>query len=109
MAPLFFVSPEAQLPVPVTEENTLLMEGYEVPVHEMDDDRQHIQQHMQAMKMGDGHNQKKFMAHIWLHTQQAQRKQQAMMASQPQPMRPGQNPPGAIHPDNMPLSMPRNM
>jgi len=136
IAPLVFVSPEAQLPVPVTEENTLLMEGYEVPVHEMDDDRQHIQQHMQAMKMGDGHNQKKFMAHIWLHTQQAQRKQQAMMASQqmgqpgqpgapggagqgmpgqprmgaqPQPMRPGQNPAGAIHPDSMPLSMPRNM
>jgi len=136
IAPLVFVSPEQQLPVPVTEENMLLAEGYEVPVHDMDDDKMHIQKHMQAMKMGEGHNQKKFMAHIWLHTQQAQRKQQAMMAAQqmgqpgqpgapggagqgmpgqprmgaqPQPMRPGQNPPGAIHPDSMPLSMPRNM
>ena len=135
IAPLVFVSPEAQLPVPVTEENSLLGEGYEVPVHEMDDDKQHIQMHMQAMKMLDGQNQKKFMAHIWQHTQQAQRKQQAMaaaqqpqqpgtpgappgagtglpgqprMGAQPQPMRPGQNPPGAIHPDNQPLSMPRN-
>jgi hypothetical protein len=134
IAPLVFVSPEQQLPVPVNEENALLMEGYEVPVHDMDDDNQHIQQHMQAMKMGEGHNQKKFMAHIWMHTQQKQKKQQAMMAAQqqagqpggpggagpgmpgqprpgaqPQPMRNAQNPPGAIHPDQMPMSMPRNM
>jgi hypothetical protein len=84
--------------------------------------------------MGEGHNQKKFMAHIWMHTQQKQKKQQAMMAAQqqagqpgapggagqgmpgqprpgaqPQPMRNAQNPPGAIHPDQMPMSMPRNM
>lgn len=133
LAPLVFVSPEAQLPVPVNEENLLLDEGYAAPVHEMDDDDQHIQAHMMAMKISQGSSQKKFQVHIFQHMQQKAKKQQAAMAAQKggmpgvpggagpgvagtprpgaQPGQPrgGQNPPGAIHPDNMPLSMPRNM
>jgi hypothetical protein len=135
LAPLVFVSPEMQMPVPVEEENLMLDEGFEVPTHEMDDDKQHIQAHMMAMKLRQN-NQKKFLAHIWKHQQQAQRKQmqaqQAQLAAmQGQQGVPGgagpgvagtprmgaqagaprnaQNPAGAIHPDRMPLSMPRNM
>lgn len=131
LAPLIFVSPEQQMPVPVNEENMLLSEGFEVPTHQMDDDKQHIQEHMQAMQMmqaqGEGKNQKKFQAHIWKHMQQGQAKQQAAMQPQGGPgagepgipggagpgvagtprhgAQPGQprfqGPPGAIHRDQM--------
>ena len=135
LAPLVFESPEMQMPVPVDEENMMLGEGYEVPVHQMDDDKQHIMGHQQAMQMmqmqGDAKNQKKYLAHIWQHIQQAQAKQQAAMQQQqgaqgvPGGAGPGvagtprigaqpgmprtQGPPGMIHSDRMqsPGMMPR--
>lgn len=135
LAPLIFISPEMQLPVPVNEENMLLSEGYKVPTHEMDDDDQHIQAHMMAMKINEGQSgagsAKKFQEHIFLHMQQKQRKQQAAMQQQqgapgmpggagpgvagtPRPgAQPGQprsqGPAGMIHQDQMPGSMPRKM
>jgi hypothetical protein len=135
LAPLIFISPEMQLPVPVDEENMLLSEGYKVPTHEMDDDNQHIQAHLMAMKIneaqGSGGSAKKFQEHIFLHMQQKQRKAQAQMAQQQgapgvpggagpgvagtprQGAQPGaprnQGPPGMIHADQMPGSMPRKM
>ena len=135
LAPLIFVSPEDQLPVPVDQENMLLAEGFEVPTHPMDDDQQHIQAHgmlMQQLQMGgQAKNLKKFQAHMWKHMQQAQAKQMAAMQPQPgmggpqQGQQPGQagtprigaqpgqprqqNPPGSIHQDQMqdPTVMPR--
>lgn len=137
LAPLIFISPEQQLPVPVDEENSMLAQGFEAPVHQMDDDKAHIQGHQQAMQMmqqsGDNKNQKKFLAHIWAHMQQAQMKQQAQM--QPPQGAPGvpggagpgvagsprmgaqtqgprtQGPPGMIHRDQMqdPSVMPRKV
>lgn len=132
LAPLIFVSPEQQMPVPVEEENAMLAQGFEVPTHEMDPDDLHIQAHMQALQMGDGGNKKKFLAHIYAHIQQKQKKQQAQMqaqqgqqgmpgaagpgvagtprpGAQPQAPRGGQNPPGAIHADQMndPAAAPR--
>ena len=86
LSPLVFVSPEAQLPVPVDQENMLLSEGFEVPVHPQDDDMQHVQSHMQllkAMQMGEGtKNTKKIQTHIFKHMQQAQQKQAAAMQQQ---------------------------
>jgi hypothetical protein len=86
LSPLVFVSPEAQLPVPVGQENMLLAEGFEVPVHPQDDDQQHIQAHMQllqAMQQGEGpKNTKKIQTHIFKHVQQGQAKQQAAMQQQ---------------------------
>jgi len=86
LAPLIFVAPEQQLPVPVHQENALLAEGFEVPTHPMDDDQQHIQAHAQLMQQiqmsGEGRNLKKVQTHIWRHMQQAQAKQQAQMQQQ---------------------------
>ena len=83
LAPLVFVSPEAQLPVPVEQENMMLAEGFEVPTHPMDDDQQHMQAHGQLMRSiqmsGEGKNLKKIQTHIWKHMQQGQAKQQAQM------------------------------
>ena len=88
LAPLVFVSPEAQLPVPVEQENMLLSEGFEVPTHPQDDDQQHVQSHMQllrAIQMGEGGKSlKKIQTHIFKHMQQAQQKQQAAMQQQQQ-------------------------
>ncbi len=141
LAPLIFVSPEAQLPVPADQENALLSEGYEVPTHQMDDDQQHIAAHQAAIQqmemMGEKKNNKKFLEHIWKHTQQIQAKQQAAMQAQMQPpagapgvpggagpgvagtprqgAQPGQprfqGPSGMIHQDQMqdPTMMPRKI
>src|SRR6516165_9749493 len=99
LAPLVFVSPEAQLPVPVEQENMMLAEGFEVPTHPMDDDQQHMQAHGQLMRSiqmsGEGKNLKKIQTHIWKHMQQGQAKQQAQMQAQQQQGMPGM-PGGAI-------------
>ena len=83
LAPLTFVSPADQMPVPVEQENSLLLAGYEVPTHELDDDQQHIQQHTMVLQDAEGKNApnaKKTLTHIFAHVQQMQRKQQAQMA-----------------------------
>jgi hypothetical protein len=80
LAPLIFLSPEQQLPVPVDQENNLLLSGYEVPVHELDDDQQHIQAHSTILQTPEGKaapNAKKTLAHIFAHMQQMAKKQQA--------------------------------
>lgn len=82
LAPLIFQSPESQMPVPAMQENSLLLSGFEVPVHDMDDDQSHIQQHATILQDAEGKNApnaKKTQAHIWAHMQQMQRKQQAAM------------------------------
>jgi len=94
IAPLVFSPPEAQMSVPVDQENMLLAEGFDVPTHPQDDDRQHIQAHMgllQSMQMGGGgKNQKKIQTHIWKHMQQAQTKMQMAMQAQMGGGAPGQ-------------------
>ena len=94
LAPLVLEPPEKQLPVPVEQENMLLINGYEVPTHQMDDDQQHIQAHtglMQAAMASEnvqGGAVRKIQAHIFKHMQQMQAKQQAAMQQQQGP--PGQ-------------------
>ena len=85
LAPLVFVSPQDQMPVPVEQENTLLLAGFEVPTHEMDDDEAHIKAHAMILQDAEGKNApnaKKTQAHIWAHMQQIQLKQQAQMQAQ---------------------------
>jgi hypothetical protein len=80
LAPLIFLSPEQQLPVPVESENHLLLSGYEVPVHDLDDDQQHIQAHSAILQTPEGKaapNAKKTLAHIFAHMQAIAKKQQA--------------------------------
>lgn len=131
LAPLIFLSPEDQMPVPAASENNLLLAGYEVPTHQMDDDQAHIQTHTQILNTPEGKsapNAKKTLAHIWAHLQQMQKKQAAQMAPQGAPGVPGgavggqpqpgvagsprmgaqpaqatggQGPPGSIHQDQL--------
>lgn len=93
LAPMILVSPEQQMPVPVEQENSLLLSGFEVPTHEMDDDQAHIQGHATILQDAEGKNApnaKKTQAHIWAHMQQMQMKQQAQMqAGQGEPGIPG--------------------
>jgi hypothetical protein len=85
LAPLIFLSPEQQMPVPVDSENNLLLAGYQVPVHDMDDDQAHIQAHTQILQTPEGKaapNAKKTLEHIFLHMQAIAKKQQAQMQAQ---------------------------
>jgi len=90
LAPQIFLSPEQQMPVPVDSENNLLLAGYEVPVHDLDDDQAHIQAHTAILQTPEGKNApnaKKTLAHIFAHMQAIAKKQQAAM--QPQGGAPG--------------------
>jgi len=93
LAPLIFVSPEDQMPVPPDRENALLSSGFQVPTHPMDDDQHHIETHAQLLQTPDGKKPpeaKKVQTHIWEHLQQISKKQQSQMApSQGAPGVPG--------------------
>ncbi|HYM33416.1 MAG TPA: hypothetical protein VEU47_19105 [Candidatus Cybelea sp.] len=132
IAPLVFVSPRDQLSIDAKLENEMLAAGFAVPVHPMDDDPKHLQEHMKEMAKGDPHGT--IQVHMQQHQQQMQAKNaMAMMqAMQGQPgvpggagpgvagtPRPGAQPgvsrmkgfPGSIHQDRLPssggLQMPR--
>ena len=126
---LIFKDMKSQLTIEPDIENEILMNGMPVGVHPMDDDIQHIQAHMQAMQQAGGDPTGNFKQHIMLHQQQMQKKQMAAMMQQQQMLegpqqqqqggggprpgavsqapRGGQQPPGAIHQDRMPVAMPR--
>lgn len=88
LAPLIFESQASQMPVPVQQEEMLLLHGFEVPVNPMDDDQQHIQAHMQLLQQAQatgsvqGGVLKKIQQHVFAHMQQAQKKQMAAMQAQ---------------------------
>ena len=110
-----------QLTVPPDEENAMLSEGFEVHVHPLDQDIEHLKSHMQAFQQtGDPHQT--IQVHIRAHLQSMQMKNAAAMQQQmaqrgggqppgggpgqpqpgaqpagPRPM--GKRPPGATHPD----------
>jgi hypothetical protein len=114
-------------------ENQLLLDGFVVPVHPMDDLKKHIPAHQQAMqKSGDPHGTIRvhLMAHMNAFQAQQQAQQQAQMGqgppnggppqqgggsrgprqgAMPGMPRGGQQPAGAIHKDQMsdPMRMPR--
>jgi len=110
-------------------ENEMMVNGIMVEVHEGDDDAQHIQSHSMAGKMSTDPTGM-IRSHIQSHMQALQKKREAAMpkpqgqpgipggagpgvagtprmGAQPQMPRPGQQPPGGIHPDQMPGGIPR--
>ena len=109
-------------------ENQMLAEGFDLMAHPLDDDKAHMQAHMQAMQQ-TGDMSGVFRVHMMRHQQQMQQRQQAMMAQQaggmqgPQQQgggprgapRPGaasqkgrnQGPPGMVPQDRMALGPPR--
>lgn len=127
LAPHVLIDQRDQMSMDAGLENQLMHNLFPVQVHEMDNDVQHIQSHL--MEFGQGVLQQHPMddkvselarGHILMHMQQMKVKaaaamQQQVLAQGGAP-RPGavnqppsgmQNPPGAIHKDQMPMSMPR--
>jgi hypothetical protein len=125
-----------QLTIPQDQENEMLLDGFMVPVHPLDNDEQHLPVVMSAIQQtGDPHGT--LRVHMQAHLQQRQAKAQAQMMQKmaqqmqgagppggqqrppgmPQPgaapagPRLVKGPPGAVHPDNASraggLQMPR--
>jgi hypothetical protein len=130
LAPLILVSVEDQMSMPPAQENELLQHGFETPVSPMDNDIEHLQVHQMLMALGDPHGTVRL--HMTMHMHQLQAKQAQMQPRQPGVQgkpggagpgvagtpKPGavpagprmmKGPGGMIHPDQMPLSMPRKM
>jgi len=137
LAPKIFKNMKSQLSLDPKIENTLLDQGFPVEVHTMDDDKAHIQVHMQDLESGDPTGQKR--VHIQKHQQQMVNKQEAVLQQQlgqgkgmtapgtpggggkpgiagvprpgSQPAQPAnlKQPQGAVHPDMMTGTMPRKM
>lgn len=117
-APLIFKK-RTLISVDPMQENDMMLEGFPVQVHPIDDDQQHMQAHMIALQVGDPHQT--LANHMAMHMQQLQMKtaaQQGQQSGQPQggggggpggkgprqgaqpmPPRGGQQPAGAIHKD----------
>lgn len=112
---------------PQFENEQLLRNGVDIPVHPMDEDQEHLQAHAQEMQQF-GDLSGAIRAHMMRHMQQmqlkaAQMQQQQVGAMQPQQEGPGgsprqgakpggprpngQQPPGAVHRDRMPMGAPR--
>lgn len=126
---LTIVDQRDNLTIPQDEENQWLLDGYEVPVHPLDDDKMHLQHLMPAIQeSGDPHGT--LRVHAQQHFAQMQAKNQAQMMQAMQqnlggvpgpgggPRPPGQQPgpppgampagpralkgpPGGVHPDQM--------
>ena len=118
LAPEIFENLKAKLSMDPEMENEFLMEGLDLPIHELDEDQEHLKVHLKAMVRGDEHGSVR--QHMLLHRQQMNKKMmmaaQSMQAmqgpggpqgggprpgAQSQAPRGGQNPPGAIHADRM--------
>lgn len=118
LAPLVFKDIRSQLSLDPAQENKYLMEGLDMPVHPLDNHQEHMQEHQKLLEMGDpsGFGRAHLVKHQLALVQQVQAQQQAVQpqpgaqgpggagpkpGAQPGQIRGGQNPPGAIHQDQM--------
>lgn len=76
LAPLVFEDLKSSLSVDPDQENDLMEQGFDVPIHPLDDDAQHIASHSQALRM-NGDITGVIRIHILQHQQQMQEKAQA--------------------------------
>lgn len=119
LAPLIFQDEIEQLTIDVETENDLLTRGFEMEVHPLDNDQEHIKVHYEAMADGDPHGTKR--AHIIKHQNAIQQKammqaqmmqaqqQQQMAAMMGQPGMPGGAGPGGPGPAPGVAGTPRQM
>ena len=131
IAPNVLIDQRHQQSIDPNDENEMLLHGFQVTVQMMDNDVEHIKSHMMAMKQHAGQHIDLFKMHIMAHMKQLAAKSaeaaggQKRGSGQPQPggqpgggtpggaqpqiARPAQQPPGAIHEDQMqdPNRMPR--
>jgi hypothetical protein len=110
------IDERSQLSVDPMTENMMLEDGFDVPVHPLDNPQQHIQAHMAAMRLS-GDPTGAFRLHIQAHmaamaamAAQRQQMQQPGPGGGPGPPQPGaqpagprliKGPPGMIAPDQM--------
>lgn len=130
VAPNVLIDQRHQLSMNPMEENDLMLHNFPVTVQMMDNDVEHLKAHMEAMKTMGGnsaHDMNLFQLHILAHMNQLNMKSQQSaggkqapgnpqpgpgtprIGAQPGAQRPAQQPPGAIHQDQMadPNRMPR--
>lgn len=132
LAPLILEDIKDSLSVPAEFENSMLLDGFDIPVSPLDDDAQHMHVHQPLMNHGDLHGTVRL--HLMKHAKSMMEKQQAQAGPPPVegvPGKPGgvgpgvagtpkpgavpagphaaKSPNGAIHRDQMPMSMPRKM
>lgn len=124
VAPKILIDERNKFTVDADTENEMLHNGFDVEVHESDNDVEHLPSHMKGASLA-GDPAGKFKAHMAAHMQSMQKKRQMAQAQQqgapgspggaapgaagtPRPgaqagaPRPGgQNPPGAVHQDQM--------
>lgn len=124
MAPRILIDKRNQFSVDADMENEMLHNGFEVDVHEADDDPKHLQSHMRAASLA-GDPMALFKGHMQKHMMQLKAKREMQMMQQkgtpggpggaapgvagtprpgalPGPPRPGgQQPPGAVPQDQM--------
>jgi hypothetical protein len=124
VAPKILIDERNQFTVDAATENEMLHNGFDVPVHEADNDIEHLPEHMKGASL-TGDPGSLFKKHMAMHMQSLQKKREKAQAAQPgapggpggaaagvagtprpgaQPgqTRPGgQNPPGAVHQDQM--------
>lgn len=122
LGPRILIDERAKFSVPAAMEDEMMANHIMVPIHEADEDMQHIQEHQSAaMRAGD--HAGLFRGHIEAHMQQLQKKREAAAppsqgqmgmpggagpgvagqpprpGAQPAPQRPVQQPAGAIQQD----------
>ncbi|MCK5603783.1 hypothetical protein KAR91_17985 [Candidatus Pacearchaeota archaeon] len=120
IAPKVLIDQTHMLTIPPEDENDMMLAGFVVPVGPMDDDVAHTKIHAAtAVESGDPHGT--IRAHLQA-TSQAMQMKAAGAGGMAPPQQPGaprsggqaqaptgaQNPPGAIHPDQMQGEMPRD-
>lgn len=118
IAPHVLIDQRHELSMSPIQEDELMDNGFPVQVHPMDNDIEHLQDHMSNYRINPSDYKK---GHITEHINQmkakaAAQQQAALPASQPGGGRTGQQvqmptgaqqPDGAVRPDNMALAMPR--
>lgn len=88
LAPQIFRSMKDKFAVPPETEDKLMVQGIDMPVHPMDDDGTHLQEHQKALQaLGGQDPYGTFQLHIMKHAQQQAMK--AQQAAQQQGMQPG--------------------
>lgn len=121
LAPQIFKGIKDKLSIDPQTENKMLLMGMMLPVHELDEDQQHMMVHIEAMQESGDDPTGAIRGHMLFHREQMNKKAQAAMAGmqgmqppgggppgggpkpggQPGQARGGQNPAGAIHQDRM--------
>jgi hypothetical protein len=127
LAAQIFENVKDKLSVPAEMENRIMAQGFALPTHELDDDKEHLEEHLRAVQE-TGDPTGSIQTHMYFHREQMNKKlmMEAQGAApmmqgapggpggagpgvagtprpgaQPGQARGGQNPPGAIHQDRL--------